>query len=108
MTGFKVVIPARYASTRLPGKPLADIAGKPMVVWVAEAARRSGAVEVWVATDDARVLKACEAHGVRALMTSNEHPSLISTASCGRETSQGSGRRSQLSGCSCCQPLRNT
>lgn len=75
MTGFKVVIPARYASTRLPGKPLADIAGKPMVVRVAEAARRSGASEIWVATDDARVLQAAEAHAISALMTSTEHPS---------------------------------
>ena len=48
---FKVVIPARYASTRLPGKPLADIHGKPMVVRVVELALKSGAEEVWVATE---------------------------------------------------------
>ena len=54
---FTVLIPARYASTRLPGKPLADIAGKPMVVRVAERARASGATRVVVATDDARVAR---------------------------------------------------
>lgn len=70
MSAFHVVIPARYASTRLPGKPLADIAGKPMVVRVAERAARSGAHSVWVATDHADVLAAVEAHGHRALMTS--------------------------------------
>ena len=51
---FTVLIPARYASTRLPGKPLADIAGKPMVVRVAERAQKSGAARVVVATDDER------------------------------------------------------
>lgn len=70
---FKVVIPARYASTRLPGKPLADIAGCPMVVRVAEAALRSGAAEVWVATDDARVQAAVEAHGHVVVMTRGDH-----------------------------------
>ena len=58
---FRVVIPARYASTRLPGKPLADIAGKPMVVRVVEAAQKSGAKEIIVATDDARVAEAVRA-----------------------------------------------
>lgn len=72
---FKVVIPARYASTRLPGKPLADIAGRPMVVRVIEAARRSGASEVWVATDDERIRTAVEAHSHQALMTRSDHPS---------------------------------
>jgi 3-deoxy-manno-octulosonate cytidylyltransferase (CMP-KDO synthetase) len=71
---FTVLIPARYASTRLPGKPLADIAGKPMVVHVAERARQSGASRVIVATDDARVKAAAEAHGVEALMTRADHP----------------------------------
>ena len=70
---FRVVIPARYASTRLPGKPLADIAGKPMVVRVCEAARQSGATEVIVATDDARVQAAVAAHGHAALMTRADH-----------------------------------
>lgn len=73
--GFRVVVPARYASTRLPGKPLADIGGKPMVVRVAEAAAKSGASEVWVATDDERVRAAVVAHGGRALMTRADHVS---------------------------------
>jgi 3-deoxy-manno-octulosonate cytidylyltransferase (CMP-KDO synthetase) len=72
---FKVVIPARYASTRLPGKALLDIAGKPMVVHVAERAEASGAVEVWVATDDDRVRKAVSEHGHRCLMTAASHNS---------------------------------
>lgn len=72
---FRVVIPARYASSRLPGKPLADIAGKPMVVRVAERAAQSGANDVIVATDDERVLKAVEASGFKAVMTSPDHAS---------------------------------
>lgn len=72
---YAVVIPARYASSRLPGKPLADIAGKPMVVHVAERARQSGAAEVWVATDDDRILSAVQAHGCLALMTRADHAS---------------------------------
>jgi uncharacterized protein YbaR (Trm112 family) len=63
---FKVVIPARYASTRLPAKPLLDLGGKPMVVRVAERALLSGAEEVVVATDHAEVLEAAERHGLRA------------------------------------------
>jgi 3-deoxy-manno-octulosonate cytidylyltransferase (CMP-KDO synthetase) len=72
---FRVVIPARYASTRLPAKPLADIAGKPMVVRVVEAALRSGAAEIIVATDDRRVHQAVAAHGHEAVMTRSDHPS---------------------------------
>jgi 3-deoxy-manno-octulosonate cytidylyltransferase (CMP-KDO synthetase) len=72
---FRVVIPARYASTRLPGKPLADIAGKPMVVRVVEAALQSGAAEIIVATDDARVSEAVAAHGHVAIMTRSDHAS---------------------------------
>ena len=71
---FSVLIPARYASTRLPGKPLADIAGKPMVVRVAERALASGAERVAVATDDARVQAAVEAHGIAVCMTRADHP----------------------------------
>jgi 3-deoxy-manno-octulosonate cytidylyltransferase (CMP-KDO synthetase) len=52
---FHVVIPARYASTRLPGKPLADIGGRPMIQRVVERAAASGAEEIWVATDDERI-----------------------------------------------------
>ncbi len=72
MNAFVAVIPARYASTRLPGKPLADIAGKPMVVRVAERAAASGAAQVWVATDHAGVAVAVEAHGFQVCMTSPE------------------------------------
>ncbi|MGE5468162.1 MAG: 3-deoxy-manno-octulosonate cytidylyltransferase [Ignavibacteria bacterium] len=75
MTAFRVVVPARYASTRLPGKPLADIAGKPMVVRVAEAALASNPLGVWIATDDARVAEAVAAHGHQAVMTSADHAS---------------------------------
>lgn len=71
---FTVLIPARYASTRLPGKPLADIAGKPMVVRVAERASESGAARVVVATDDARVYDVVVAHGITACMTRADHP----------------------------------
>lgn len=72
---FKAVIPARYASSRLPGKPLADIAGLPMVVHVARRALASGADEVVVATDDARVQDAVAAHGIAVEMTDPAHPS---------------------------------
>jgi 3-deoxy-manno-octulosonate cytidylyltransferase (CMP-KDO synthetase) len=72
---FVVVIPARYASTRLPGKALLDIAGKPMVVHVAERAKASGAIEVWVATDDERILKAVGEHGHSCVMTASSHAS---------------------------------
>jgi len=71
---FTVLIPARYASTRLPGKPLADIAGRPMVVRVAESARASGAARVVIATDDARIAEAAAAHGVDACLTRGDHP----------------------------------
>ena len=71
---FLVVIPARYASSRLPGKPLADIASKPMVVQVAEIARASGAKAVWVATDHEDVLQAVRLHGHQAMMTRTDHP----------------------------------
>jgi len=70
-----VLIPARLASTRLPDKPLADIAGAPMVVRVAQRARRSGAAAVIVAADDERTLAACAEHGVRAIRTRADHPS---------------------------------
>ena len=72
---FRVVVPARLASTRLPGKPLADIAGKPMVVRVVEAAAGSAASEVWVATDDQGVAAVVRDHGGKALMTRADHAS---------------------------------
>lgn len=72
---FHVVIPARYASTRLPGKPLLDIAGKPMVVHVAERASKCGAQQVVVATDDVRIMDAVRQHGFAAMMTKADHVS---------------------------------
>lgn len=78
MTGpvnFTVLVPARLASTRLPNKPLADIAGLPMVVRVAQRASQSGASRVVVAGDDASIVSACKAHGVEAILTRQDHPS---------------------------------
>ena len=72
---FTVVIPARYESTRLPGKPLADIGGKPMIQWVYEQSLQAGAEKVVVATDDARVESAVQAFGGVVCMTSSEHES---------------------------------
>lgn len=72
---FKIVIPARYASTRLPAKPLADIAGKPMIVRVVEQVQGAGADEVWVATDHMAVHHAVEAAGFNVMMTRADHPS---------------------------------
>jgi 3-deoxy-manno-octulosonate cytidylyltransferase (CMP-KDO synthetase) len=72
---FTVLIPARMASTRLPDKPLADIAGKPMVVRVAERAVQSGALRVVVAADDLRIVRACDAFGVQAVLTRTDHAS---------------------------------
>ena len=71
---FTVLIPARLASSRLPGKPLADIAGVPMIVRVAQRAAMSAAGAVVVAADDASIVSACAAHGVRALLTRTDHP----------------------------------
>ena len=72
---FKVVIPARFASTRLPGKPLLDIGGKPMVVRVAEQAAKSAAGEIVIATDHAQTLAVAQAHGFKAVMTRADHQS---------------------------------
>ena len=72
--GFTVLIPARLASTRLPDKPLADIAGLPMVVRVAQRAAQSQASQVVVATDNDRIHAACEAHGLRCVLTRPDHP----------------------------------
>ncbi|KKL02850.1 3-deoxy-manno-octulosonate cytidylyltransferase [Rheinheimera mesophila] len=74
-TGFLVVIPARYASSRLPGKPLADIAGQTMIERVYRQAMKSGAERVVIATDDARVQQVCEAFGAEVCMTSPAHNS---------------------------------
>ncbi|MBD0787006.1 3-deoxy-manno-octulosonate cytidylyltransferase [Vibrio sp. Y2-5] len=72
---FTVVIPARYQSTRLPGKPLADIGGKPMIQWVYEQSLLAGAERVIIATDDARVEQAVKAFGGTVCMTSPDHQS---------------------------------
>lgn len=70
---FTVLVPARLASTRLPNKPLADIAGLPMVVRVAQRAAQSKAKAVVVAADDASVVEACKAHGVGVVLTRRDH-----------------------------------
>ncbi|TLX49452.1 3-deoxy-manno-octulosonate cytidylyltransferase [Pseudoalteromonas ruthenica] len=72
---FVVIIPARYASTRLPGKPLADIAGKPMIQHVYERAVLSGATAVYVATDHVDVATVCEGFGAPVVMTREDHQS---------------------------------
>lgn len=72
---FVVVIPARYASSRLPGKPLQEIAGKPMIQHVWEQAQKSSARRVVVATDDARIVAACQAFGAEVLLTAATHNS---------------------------------
>ena len=71
---FTVLIPARMASSRLPGKPLADIKGLPMIVRVAQRAALSSASRVVVAADHADIVAACNAHGVSALLTRTDHP----------------------------------
>lgn len=73
--GYRVVIPARYGSTRLPGKPLVDIAGKPMILRVAEQALSSSAAGVVVATDDSRVADAIGGSGADAALTRSDHRS---------------------------------
>ena len=70
---FKVVIPARYAATRLPGKPLRKILHKPMIQWVVEAAQASKAEQVIVATDDERIVEAVEAFGASVCKTRDDH-----------------------------------
>jgi len=75
MTDFVVVIPSRYASLRLPGKPLRDINGKPMIQHVYERGKESSARQVVVATDDHRIAEACEAFGATVCMTGDQHRS---------------------------------
>lgn len=72
---FTVVIPARYGASRLPGKPLADLGGRPLLQWVHERAVASGADRVVVATDDARIKSAAEAFGAQVVMTATGHRS---------------------------------
>ena len=75
MAAFTVVIPARMRSTRLPGKMLADVAGKPLVAWAAERAKASGAARVVVATDHPDIERAVKALGIEACLTAESHPS---------------------------------
>jgi 3-deoxy-manno-octulosonate cytidylyltransferase (CMP-KDO synthetase) len=75
MTGFHVVIPARHASTRLPGKPLLLIAGKPMIVRVAEQAAQSGAKQIWIATDHHAIASVVHEYGFKACLTKDTHAS---------------------------------
>ncbi|HAA01822.1 MAG TPA: 3-deoxy-manno-octulosonate cytidylyltransferase [Syntrophobacteraceae bacterium] len=85
------IIPARYASTRFPGKPLADLAGKPMIQWVYERAGQSSRLDrLLVATDDDRIFETVVAFGGEALLTSPEHPS-------GTDRLAEAGRMLQLS-----------
>jgi 3-deoxy-manno-octulosonate cytidylyltransferase (CMP-KDO synthetase) len=72
---FHVIIPARYASSRFPGKPLAELGGRPMVVRVCERAAQSGAASIHVATDDERIAAAVRAAGHGCVMTRADHPS---------------------------------
>lgn len=74
-SGFHVVIPARFAASRLPGKPLADIGGRPLIQWVWDCARASGADSVIVATDDARIQAVAEGFGADVALTSAQHAS---------------------------------
>ena len=75
MTAFKVAVPARYASTRLPGKPLLPLAGRPMIRHVYERGLESGAEEVVIATDDERIAEAARGFGADVVLTAAEHPS---------------------------------
>lgn len=75
MTDFVVVIPARYASTRLPGKALRELGGKPMLQHVYERGSQSAATEVVIATDDVRIADAAAAFGATVCMTCNQHRS---------------------------------
>ncbi|HLP98972.1 MAG TPA: 3-deoxy-manno-octulosonate cytidylyltransferase [Sideroxyarcus sp.] len=75
MLAFKVVIPARFASTRLPGKPLLDIGGKPMVVRVAEQAAQSGTQQIVIATDHQPIIEVAQEYGFHARMTRADHAS---------------------------------
>lgn len=77
------IIPSRFGSSRFPGKPLAVIAGKPLVAWVVEAVKKArGFDEVLVATDDERIVKAVEEHGGKAVMTPSELPSGTDRVAC--------------------------
>ena len=73
------VIPARFQSTRMPGKPLADICGKPMIWWVyRQVAKVTGIAEIYIATDDQRIASICDSFHMKYIMTSDHHPDHIS------------------------------
>ena len=72
---FHVIIPARFAASRLPGKPLLKIGDRPLIQWVWQRARESGAASVTIATDDARVRNAAQQFGADVIMTSPAHTS---------------------------------
>lgn len=74
-TEFRIVIPARFASMRLPGKPLIDLAGRPLIQWVYERSRYAGAAEVVVATDDERIAAVARGFGADVAMTATTHAS---------------------------------
>lgn len=75
MNKIIAIIPARYKSTRFPGKPLADICGRPMIWWVHHQLKLAkGIDEVYVATDDEKITSVCEKFGIRYIMTSDKHP----------------------------------
>ena len=77
------IIPSRYGSSRFPGKPLADLAGKPLVAWVVEAVKKAKSLDdVIVATDDTRIVEAVEAYGGKAVMTPSELPSGTDRIAC--------------------------
>lgn len=73
--GFNVFIPARFASTRLPGKPLAEAGGRPLIQWVYESACRSAAERIVIASDDQQVLEAAASFGAEACLTASHHAS---------------------------------
>ena len=83
---FHVVIPARYAASRLPGKPLLTIASRPVIQWVWDRALASGAASVVVATDDDRIRGAAVAFGAECVMTDPQHAELISIIGMASET----------------------
>jgi 3-deoxy-manno-octulosonate cytidylyltransferase (CMP-KDO synthetase) len=74
-TPFHVIIPARFGASRLPGKPLLDVAGRPLIQWVWDCARGSGAASVIVATDDTRIRSVAAGFGADVAMTSTDHVS---------------------------------
>ena len=77
------IIPSRYGSSRFPGKPLADLAGKPLVAWVVEAVKKAKSLDdVIVATDDTRIVEAVEVYGGKAVMTPSELPSGTDRIAC--------------------------